>query len=48
MVYTGAVKNLFGSIAGLEKTQYHFQLSDYDDFADCIWNYPENIYNSAE
>lgn len=36
MVYTGAVKNLFGSIAGLEKTQYHFQLSDYDDFADCI------------
>ena len=36
MVYTGAVKNLFGSIAGLEKTQYHFQLSDYDEFADCI------------
>lgn len=36
MVYTGAVKNLFGSIAGFEKTQYHFQLSDYDEFADCI------------
>lgn len=36
MVYTGAVKNLFGSVAGLEKTQYHFQLSDYDEFADCI------------
>ena len=36
MTYTGAVKNMFGSIAGLEKTEYHFQLSDYDDFADCI------------
>lgn len=36
MVYTGAVKNMFGSIAGFEKTQYHFQLSDYDEFADCI------------
>ena len=36
MVYTGAVKNLFGSVAGLEKTQYHFQLSDYNEFADCI------------
>lgn len=36
MTYTGAVKNLFGSIAGLEKAEYHFQLSDYDEFADCI------------
>lgn len=36
MTYTGAVKNMFGSIAGLEKTEYHFQLSDYEDFADCI------------
>lgn len=36
MVYTGAVKNLFGAIAGLEKAEYHLQLSDYDEFADCI------------
>ncbi len=36
MTYTGAVKNMFGAIAGLEKAAYHLQLSDYDDFADCI------------
>ena len=36
MTYTGAVKNMFGAIAGLEKAEYHLQLSDYDDFADCI------------
>lgn len=36
MAYTGAVKNMFGSIAGLEKAEYHLQLSDYDEFADCI------------
>lgn len=36
MTYTGAVKNMFGAIAGLEKAEYHLQLSDYDEFADCI------------
>lgn len=36
MAYTGAVKNMFGAIAGLEKAEYHLQLSDYDEFADCI------------
>jgi len=34
MVYTGAVKNMFGSIAGLEKADYHLRFSDYDQFAD--------------
>jgi len=36
MAYTGAVKNMFGAIAGLEKAEYHLQLSDYDEFANCI------------
>ncbi|MBE7057118.1 MAG: DUF362 domain-containing protein [Ruminococcaceae bacterium] len=36
MVYTGAVKNLFGVIAGLQKAEYHMKMSDYDEFADCI------------
>ena len=36
MVYTGAVKNWFGSIAGLKKAEYHYKMSDYDEFADCL------------
>ncbi len=36
MVYTGAVKNMFGSIAGLEKTEYHLRMSDSQQFANCL------------
>lgn len=36
MVYTGAVKNMFGSIAGLEKADYHLRFNDYNQFADII------------
>lgn len=36
MVYTGAVKNMFGSIAGMEKADFHLRFSDYDKFADAI------------
>lgn len=36
MVYTGAVKNLFGCIAGLKKAEYHMKMSDYDEFANSI------------
>lgn len=36
MVYTGAVKNMFGSIAGMEKADYHLRMSDYDRFADAL------------
>lgn len=36
MVYTGAVKNLFGCIAGLSKAEYHFKMSDYDEFANSV------------
>ena len=33
MMFTGAVKNLFGCIPGLEKAQYHLKVPDRDDFA---------------
>ncbi len=36
MVYTGAVKNLFGAVAGLKKAEYHMKMSDYDEFANAI------------
>lgn len=36
MVYTGAVKNMFGAIAGLEKADYHMRMSEYDRFADSL------------
>jgi len=36
MVYSGAVKNMFGSIAGLEKTDYHLRMSDQESFANCL------------
>ena len=36
MAYTGAVKNMFGSIAGLEKADYHLRLDQHDKFADCL------------
>lgn len=36
MVYTGAVKNMFGSIAGIGKAEYHFNMPDYDVFADTL------------
>lgn len=36
MVYTGAVKNMFGSIAGLEKSEYHLRMSDSELFANCL------------
>ncbi len=36
MVYTGAVKNMFGAIAGPLKAEYHFRMSDYDEFANAL------------
>ncbi|MGI6084401.1 MAG: DUF362 domain-containing protein [Acetivibrionales bacterium] len=36
MVYTGAVKNMFGSIAGLEKSEYHLRMGDSKLFANCL------------
>lgn len=36
MLYTGAVKNMFGSIPGLAKMEYHFRMPDYSHFADAL------------
>jgi uncharacterized protein (DUF362 family)/Pyruvate/2-oxoacid:ferredoxin oxidoreductase delta subunit len=36
MVYTGAVKNLFGAIPGLQKAEFHFKMPKYEDFADAL------------
>ena len=36
MTYTGAVKNMFGAVAGVGKADYHMRMSKYDTFADAI------------
>lgn len=36
MVYTGAVKNMFGAVAGTEKADYHARMHDYDQFATAL------------
>jgi uncharacterized protein (DUF362 family)/ferredoxin len=36
MIYTGAVKNMFGAIPGTAKIEYHMRLADSDRFADAI------------
>lgn len=36
MTYTGAVKNLFGTIPGTVKADYHVRMPNEDDFADAI------------
>jgi len=36
MTYTGAVKNMFGAVAGVYKADYHMRMCEYDDFADAI------------
>jgi uncharacterized protein (DUF362 family)/NAD-dependent dihydropyrimidine dehydrogenase PreA subunit len=36
MMMTGAVKNLFGCIPGLEKAQFHLKVPDREDFADML------------
>ncbi|NTU72223.1 MAG: DUF362 domain-containing protein [Coriobacteriia bacterium] len=36
MMFTGAVKNLFGCIPGLEKAQYHVKVPDRDDFGSML------------
>ena len=35
-IYTGAVKNLFGTIPGLLKADYHLRLADVRDFSDML------------
>lgn len=35
-VYTGAVKNMFGTIPGTIKAEYHLKMPNIDDFADSL------------
>ncbi len=36
MTYTGALKNMFGVIPGITKAKYHYNLRDYNDFANTL------------
>ena len=36
MIFTGAVKNMFGAIPGTAKIEYHMRLAESDRFADAI------------
>jgi uncharacterized protein (DUF362 family)/NAD-dependent dihydropyrimidine dehydrogenase PreA subunit len=36
MVYTGAVKNMFGAIPGAYKAEYHLRMPEYSTFADAL------------
>jgi len=36
MVYTGAVKNMYGAVPGVLKLEYHFRMKEYDRFANAI------------
>ena len=36
MTFTGAVKNMFGTVPGTKKAEYHFSMPDSDDFADAL------------
>lgn len=43
MAYTGAIKNMFGSIAGVTKAEYHCKMPSYDAFADTILDIYEAV-----
>jgi len=36
MTFTGAVKNMFGTIPGVIKAEYHLNMPSYDDFANAL------------
>ena len=36
MTFTGAVKNMFGTVPGVVKAEYHMNMPRYDDFADAL------------
>ncbi len=36
MVYSGAVKNMFGAVPGVLKAEYHFRMPDYMQFAEAL------------
>lgn len=36
MTFTGAVKNMFGTVPGIKKAEYHLNMPEYKDFADAM------------
>ena len=36
MTFTGAVKNMFGTVPGIMKAEYHMNMPEYDDFANAL------------
>ena len=44
--YTGAVKNLFGTIPGLNKVGYHLRMPNVDDFCDMLVDLALCVYPS--
>ncbi len=36
MIYTGAVKNMFGAVPGALKAEYHLRMPKYEEFADAL------------
>ena len=42
-IYTGAVKNLFGTIPGLLKADYHLRMSDVRDFSNMLVDVAEYV-----
>lgn len=43
MKFTGAVKNMFGTVPGMIKAEYHFKMPDPDDFADMLIDICEQV-----
>ncbi len=43
MLFTGAVKNMFGVIPGLIKAEYHFKMPNTDDFANALVDICEGV-----
>ncbi len=42
-IYTGAVKNLFGTVPGLLKADYHLRMSDIKDFSNMLVDIAEYV-----
>lgn len=36
MTFTGAVKNMFGIVPGIEKAEYHYRFKDYESFSNAL------------
>ncbi len=43
MTFTGAVKNLFGTVPGVLKAEYHFKMSKLNDFANLLIDICETV-----